>query len=341
MKSIIIILTLISSITNNCLSQSLHNKVTEELDFKINWIHTPHYHADTSNIEGVKVISEYWESSIADESHPNWRYTLSRDEYPSSYIHSDSTINLIEQLINSTQNGLIEEDNFDLISSSECVLNNYFGKEFRWKDLEADEFFKNRVFVIENTIYQLSVYSRSGESHNKAIEQFLISFQLDNNLNGHYKAETDNYIQSYTIEFPETPEHITKVIDSEIGKLTLQMKMFEPKNDSYIELYIANEIAYPPKLINIENTYELNSFFISSINGSVSAVNGELISIHDIEYLDIPGKEFKMYISEGEFIIKYRIFYKNDVLYNIGVMTNTKNDENNLIHSFLNSFKFE
>ena len=302
----------------------------------------PSIQVDTSSIEGFEgmtVISEYMELNISDETHPIKKYALSHDLYPSEYIHSDSTYNLIDQFLNSTQNEYLGDEQYELLASSESILNDYYGKEFRWKNLVANEYFKTRVFLVESSVYQLSVFSRQENSHNKAINEFLDSFQLSEKLRGNYNFNFENYIQSYSISFPTQPVLQTRTLDSELGKLVLVINILETTNDPHNLLYMACEVEHPPNAINSSSNYELNNFFISSINGSVNAANGQLISIKDIEYIGSPGKEYKMYAAEGQFIAKYRLFYINDVLYSFGVMTQSINDDNSTMESFLNSFK--
>lgn len=340
-KTLLSTLVLISFLSISSISQAFNQNSYDELEFNISWVSAPQYRIDTLSIDALIVIRENWDLHIDEKNHPVWKYALSRDKYPNHYIHSDSTLNLIDQFLNSTQSDLLENDKYELISSSETILNNYFGKEYTWKDKDANEFFKNRVYLVESTIYQLSVYSRLGESNNKAIDEFLSSFVLSETLRGKYTTNTKNYDQSYSINFPQTPELVTQVIDSEIGKLTMQMNMIESENDPLNHLYMASEIKYPTNSVNTDSNNEYNKFLMNSIYGSVNAVNGELISVLDVEYADKPGKEFKISISDGKLILKYRVFYINDVLYSLGVMTDAKEDENNSMNSFLNSFKIE
>ena len=342
MKIIVSISLLLSIFSTRIICQESNQKQDiNDLGFEIDWSKSPEYSIDTLNFEDISVISEKWNLTLDKSTSPIWKYTVKRDLYPSDYIHSDSTVNLIDQFLNSTQNDLLENNIYELISSSECTVNNYFGKDYRWKTKDVNEFFKNRVFLIENAIYQLSVFSRTGESHNKLINEFLNSFVLPENLKGIHTKSKEDYKQTYTINFPQPPEYISKVIDSEIGKLTMQMQMVEPENVMLNMLYMASEVKYPSNTINTANKYEYNNFLIKSINGSVNAVNGELISILDIEHGIMSGKEFKMYISNGKIILKYQMFYINDTLYTLGVMSDAMKDENDKMSTFFKSFKLK
>ncbi|MCK9627847.1 MAG: hypothetical protein M0R37_04560 [Bacteroidales bacterium] len=71
----------------------------------------------------------------------------------------------------------------------------------------------------------------------------------------------------------------------------------------------------------------------------MESVNGELISINDVFYNNIPGKEYKCYFSKGEFLMVYRVFYIDDFLYSLGVLTYPNKDKNREMSDFFNSFR--
>ena len=215
----IILLFLVSLFVKTISSQSIPSVNDNKAEFTLKWIEKPEYTIDTSEFNDIQVIAEFWKSEIEDEEHPNWLYTLSRDQYPSNFIHSDSSYVFLEQILNSTQNNLHSDDQYELISSTEIQVNNFFGKEFFWKDLKEEEFFRHRVYVIKNCIYQVSVYSRAGQSHNIGIDNFLNSFTIDSNIKGNFQLKKSNYTPTYSIDFPDQAQLTTKVIDSEAGKL--------------------------------------------------------------------------------------------------------------------------
>lgn len=326
------------SITN---SQDLSQNTLIQQNFSINWVDTPQYSIDTIPLEDFGVVSEYWILEMEDESHPNWKYVISKDQYPSDYIHSDSAKSTIEELINSTQYELLDDNSLELQSSIEIENSGYYGKEFRWKDNLNNIYFRHQVYIIENSIFQLSVYSREGTNHNTDINKFFDSFQLNPSLRGNYSGNSDNYIQSYTIKFPQTPSLMSKVVDTEVGKLTMYINIFEPENDSNNFAYMVSEARYPPNTINATNKYELNSFYAKAINGSLNSTEGEIITVKDIELAGFSGKEYKCYILNGASIATYRVFLINQNLYILGVFAQIDKDENAEMKNFLDSFKFK
>jgi len=321
------------------ISISQINEVNKKLDYTIEWPMNPVFTSDTIEFNNIIVENQLWDLTVDNESHPNWRYYISIDKYPSDYIHSDSIQLVLDQFINSSQNLYQEDNSYELISASETRINNYYGKVFRWKNNDDNEYLKIIVYVIENSVYQLGVNNRSNQSHNIQAKYFFDSFKIDEDLYGQSMSNKSTYVPKYEIDFPDTPETSTQIVDSEIGKLTLHLKILEPENDNNNRFYMVGETAYPKDAVSNLEGYELDKFYIESINGSLNSVNGTLISLNNIQYEDYVGKEFKCSISEGSFVLIYRLFLINNQLYTIGVMTTPEELNNNLLTSFFDSFK--
>jgi hypothetical protein len=311
----------------------------EEHDFKISFNQPPIASSDSSEFNDSPLITYYWEDQNEDITHANSYYSISLVSYPSDFIHSDSAFDVVEGFINSTQYGLLDDDTFSLLTSSLIEKNGFPGKSFKWKNKSSNIFFEYQVYLIENKLFQLSVITREGQNHNFSIQKFFNSFGLLNTKAGNYKIAISSDKRTLSIEFPDTPKVDTKILDSEYGKLSLEIQTYEPKSKDDNMVYVALETKYQEKIIDKNDTYALNVFYANSINNALNSVGGTIISIHDIYYNENPGKEFRCYYSEGKAIMVYRLFYIDEILYNLGVMTLPENDKNKAMNKYFQSFK--
>lgn len=310
-------------------------------NFKISFIQEPEFSVDSSGFADSFLKTYYWEVNVSDSLHENNYYSISAETYPSDFIHSDSSLNVIEGFINSTQNSLLEDTDFKLLSSTLDEKFGFPGKVFKWKSNTNDNFLQFQIYLIENTLFQLAVVTKATESHNVFINKYFDSFKLIDPKKGSFSIPKISNEKTFEIEFPGTPTDQSKIVDSELGKLSLDIQVYEPKDNSVNMVYVAMETKYPESVCNQNDSYALNSFYKKSIDGSLNSVNGELISITDISYENKPGKEFKCYFSEGKAIMVYRIFYIDDKLYSFGVITAPEKDNNKKMKSFLNSFNLK
>lgn len=310
-------------------------------NFSVSFPQEPQFSIDSSTFNDSPLNTYFWELNVSDTLHSNSYYSVSLTTYPSDFIHSDSLLTVVEGFINSTQNSLLEDDSFTNLSSSLIEKNGFPGKVFKWKNNSNDIFFEFHVFLIESRLFQLFIVSREGANHNKLINQYFDSFEIVNVSSGTFKLPELSNNRTLSINFPEIPTEQKNTVDSEYGKLQLDIQTLEPKSKDKNLVYLAMETKYPTNVIKSNDTYGLNNFYKKSIDGSLNSVNGELISINDIYYNDNLGKEYRCYFSEGKALMVYRIYYINNRLYSFGVMTTPDNDKNKMMNKFLDSFKIQ
>jgi len=310
-------------------------------NFSISFIQEPEFSVDSSEFADSFLKTYYWEVNVSDTLHENNYYSISAETYPSDFIHSDSSLNVIEGFINSTQTSLLEDTDFKLLSSTLDEKFGFPGKIFKWKSNTNDNFIQFQIYLIENTLFQLAVVTKSTESYNNFINKYFDSFKLIDLKKGSFSIPNVTNEKTFEIKFPGTPTDQSKIVDSELGKLSLDIQIYEANDNSENLVYVAMETKYPESVCDQNDSYALNAFYKKSIDGSLNSVNGELISITDISYGNKPGKEFKCYYSQGKTIMVYRIFYIDDKLYSFGVITKTENDNNKKMKNFLNSFKLK
>jgi hypothetical protein len=310
-------------------------------NFSVSFPQEPQFSIDSMTLDDSPLITYFWELNVSDTLHSNSYYSVALTNYPSDFMHSDSSLTIIEEFMNSTQNSLIEDDAFTNLSSSLIEKNGFPGKVFKWKSNSNNIFFEFHVFLIESRLFEISIVSREGKNHNKLIHQFIDSFEIVNVPSGTFKLPELSNNRTLSINFPEIPTEQKRTVDSEYGKLQMDIQTLESDSKDKNLVYVAMETKYPTNVITPNNTYELNIFYKKSIDGSLNSVNGELISIKDIYYNNNLGKEYRFYFSEGKAIMVYRIFYIDNRLYSFGVITKPDNDKNEMMNKFFDSFKIQ
>jgi len=147
--------------------------------------------------------------------------------------------------------------------------------------------------------------------------------------------------KAFQIEFPKEPNAETKVIDSEIGPLSMKIFMYDAsktgKDDNMVYGLIYTE--YPDSLINSDFASQLPVFFRNAIDGSVKNVAGKLLSVTEIAINGFPGREIKIDFGNGMAIIKMRFYLVKNKMYIIQTITETGKISNKSIDRFMDSFK--
>lgn len=334
-----ILLSLIILISINLNAQDWKNYTFPEHKFLVNFVEQPNLSLDTSIVADTMMLTYMWSVDVADTLHENIFYEVLKVNYPPEYIHSDSTFDLVEGFLNSSQMDIYEDKTNELISERVIERNGYPGKLYRWKVRDSDVYFEYRSFLVNSTLWQLSLVTRSGPT-NKSVDYFFDSFQLMNTPHGSFSLNFDNLPKTYSINFPGTPELKQNLLSTEYGKLVMSTESLdtEGKNDKNIA-YISMQVKYPEGTIDESSSYSLNKFYKNYIERSSNSANGELMSISDINYKGRLGKQYKMYVNGGKHMLIYNIFLYNSYFYSYGVVITPENDNNEDMIKFFKSFK--
>jgi hypothetical protein len=146
---------------------------------------------------------------------------------------------------------------------------------------------------------------------------------------------------SCTILMPAKPEHTKRIINHPTyGKLTMNMALLKPKDSTDLNLiYGLSYTDYPLGSIHSDSTTILESFFNSSRDGAIANVQGELLSETILNLSEYPGRELRINFKNGLALIRSRNYLVKNRLYNLQIITLTKNNFNISINKFLDSFK--
>lgn len=147
----------------------------------------------------------------------------------------------------------------------------------------------------------------------------------------------------YKIEFPQKPEESMEEVDSDIGKLKLNLKTYEVTESSPADenlMYLINCTEFPDSLINSEQTEGIDGFFRGTIDGAVNEIGGKILSEKKITLKGgYPGREVKIDFNEGSAIIYMRLYLVKSKLFMLETITQADKAPNKSITRFLESFQ--
>ncbi len=132
---------------------------TEQL--KISFFAEPNVVYDTVDIgDGMQATVIAWDVEIDDASHPNVLYSLGVTKFPASFLHSDSSFEAIEPLLESAASPIMESEYFEHLSGKYQMKDGYPGKNYKFKVLGSEGMLEMQVFLVENQLIQLSIITR-------------------------------------------------------------------------------------------------------------------------------------------------------------------------------------
>lgn len=154
-----------------------------------------------------------------------------------------------------------------------------------------------------------------------------------------YLLKAEEY--GYQITFPTEPVLQQRVVDSEVGKLKLNMHLLDQTKSDKIngQVYISGHTAYPEGTVHSDKKEILDDFFKGAIEGNVKNVNGSLMSEKVIEKDGFPGREIIISLMGDNVRIKARSYLVGNVMYTTQVLFFTKNNTNPKKDKFLDSFE--
>ena len=146
--------------------------------------------------------------------------------------------------------------------------------------------------------------------------------------------------KGFKISFPRKPEESEQLLTSAIGPITMHMWLcdqskYKDDNGVYGLIYC----DYPDCLVSSDFKDELvDSLFSSTINGSVSSMQGELLSTTVTPYKTYPGRRIKVKFADGQGIMNMKLYLIKSRMYIMEAGCEKDKDNNPAIDKFFNSF---
>ncbi len=276
-------------------------------------------------------------SEITSNEQENFSYSLTILDFKKNEIHSDSTYNLVEEYLNAAIDYYIDNPKYKILYGLKVETNGYPGKEFNIKNLNDFCFLRITAYLVNNTLYVLTVQTDEEMANNKSIKRFSNSFKLLNVQKGNYNLKVLDYKKHFSIDFPGNLSHSeTSMQETAYGPAEILIEIYSFPSESNNLVFNAYQIKYHNQL-NFNNA--LDSFYVPIINGSIQAINAELLSIKDIELSGCKAKEYIAYMKKGDIEVTGRIVLKNNVLYILSTLGKPNLIDNPEKDKYFNSFK--
>ncbi|HSZ72288.1 MAG TPA: hypothetical protein VK750_06390 [Cytophagaceae bacterium] len=146
---------------------------------------------------------------------------------------------------------------------------------------------------------------------------------------------------NYKIEFPKKPKEQTQSLDSELGKLQLNMFVYdasEVKGEDNL-YYLCNCTEYPGTAVSSANKEALEGFYRGGIDGAVKNVKGKLLTEKTITIDGYEGREATIDYQEGLAVITMRMLLVENRMYLVQTITETSKLPNESVSKFMESFQ--
>ena len=274
---------------------------------------------DTLYLEEAPVLVHSWVGEAQSVEHPVMVYQMNTSTYPATYVDSDSSFQLIEGFLNSTILDILENPEYELLTSSLIFQNGFPGKEFKFKNLKNNSLREINTYLFHNQLVELTATSRSDNWFSNSKSRFFESIKLlgrgENNVDyGIPIIKKD----AYTVSFPKTPEVMNVFTERVEGYVNSKMKMLERNVSNGVVVFISSQAKFPKSFsVNAEG---LDSFYDESMAGSIQSMNGKFISKKEVTLDGEKGLEFYASIYEGAAKSCFRNFYQNGTLFSVGVL---------------------
>ena len=232
--------------------------------------------------------------------------------------------------------GAAENVNGNVLIQRDCTIEKMLGKEFIIEVSSKGLYFKYRMLRVKNSSYMYGMgVDAKKELNNPKVTDFLASFKL---LDAAKNRKTEQTIceDAYTLAFPGTPKDMQMNVPSAVGELKMCMKMVEQSNTTAYAGYYTD---YPESYKNLSEE-ETENVYISSINGIVGKLEGEIVTQTDCTIEGYKAKEFIAKAQEGKMWVKYKLVLVDNRMYMYGQFAEAQTDfDTKESTTFFNSFK--
>jgi len=148
------------------------------------------------------------------------------------------------------------------------------------------------------------------------------------------------YEGKFKVEVPGgLMEEKERVIYTDIGEITYVTYFYQPtEKKAENVLYSVSYCDYPLYSIHSDSTAILEDFFNNTVTSAKKSVFGEVRFAENINYIDYPGKLFRIDYLQGTATLKSKTFLVENRFYNIQIATTRGKSLNDAADKFLDSF---
>jgi hypothetical protein len=146
---------------------------------------------------------------------------------------------------------------------------------------------------------------------------------------------------SYQVDFPKKPTEQSQEIDSEVGKVKLNMYIYDASeakgDDNYV--YMSNCTQHPAIDAKALDSTQLSQLYERTINGVAKGVSGELLTQKKIMLGTHEGREITVGYEANVNTITMRLFVVDNKIFMVQAIAAAIKTPNASATRFLDSFK--
>lgn len=173
----------------------------------------------------------------------------------------------------------------------------------------------------------------------KYLYTFLFLFILFTSF-GQMKSSKIYETEDYKIEFPSLPTTTTQPLQTALGELQMTITAYEPEQHKTDQnfVYMLMATTYPKSAIPTNDTAALEAFFRSVINGSVTGINGRLITESSGKMGNYDFRIIEIDYGNGQAIVKIKMVLKDATMVLIQSFSDPNKYPNDSLNKFFESF---
>ncbi|MDH4472345.1 MAG: hypothetical protein QE487_07035 [Fluviicola sp.] len=312
--------------------------------FQINFNGKPIESSDDQLFPFGRVEWTIFTSEAGDDQ--NLSYTVSYTDLPKQIIHSDS-LRLLAQLFSLTQlTNLSKFGEKGLDNTFFKTANMYPGRQFTWDDRTNKISYTQQFFLVKNRLYKLEVSYKSSEKHNKMCVAFFKSFKLlTNEQNKHPELIPEKARKNFTIQYPGNVKRQEQQGFGFFGPQTIMIEGYENKDtkpDQYHNIaYMTLYGSLPKDSINKLSVQARKDLIVLIFRtNSLIAADNNILSERESTFNGQWCYEGSAGILAGKATVTYRMFLKDNVMYQLSVMSENGYENNPRTRQFFDSFRF-
>lgn len=312
--------------------------------FQINFSGEPIESSDDQLFPFGRVQWTIFTSEAGDDQ--NLSYSVSYTDLPKQIIHSDS-LRLLTQLFALTQlNNVSKYGESALDNTIFRTINDYPGREFIWNDEAKGNSFTQRLFLVKNRLYKLEVTYKTTEKHNKSTLKFFDSFKLLNNeINPHPEPTAEKATKNFTIQFPGKTISKEQELMGVFGPQTFVIELHEPQNSAPDQFhnvaYLASYGVFNTDSIKKLSVQARKDLIVNIFRTNpLVAADNNIIWEKESTFNGSWCYEGSAGILSGRATATFRMFFKNNIMYQLSVMSENGYENNARTRQFFDSFKF-
>lgn len=310
-------------------------------DFKVDFKGTPEVKNLKDTIEGIILDIV----AVGGMDPKGISYIIEYKDLPEELINSDTSEGLHFLFANSMRTIQEELGKESLVSFEQISLNKFPGREIIFHNISKNIGVHQRVFLVKNKFYIVSVTYPFSSHDDPDIIRFLDSFQLISKKESHKEEQQAKETRkNYSVKFPGNTKvrNMPSYIPG-IGNVVEVLQYYEPTEQQFTQtresnyFYGVSQLALPEGY-DEEKSRELVKLVF---NGTVERIlYGKVIHYRDIEYDNsFWGIEGQGTSEVNNLAIHIRAYIIDGNIYHIYVITEKGKQNNTKSLEFFNSFK--